>query len=191
MWYICNRTYSDQHTVTESMRRILFLLCWVVAAMLAPNQAGAQVRYGSLRYDSLLHAMPEYAEAQAQVRQLREKYELEASYNEMSFKRMFAEFLQGQKDFPQNILLKRQRDLQDEMEKGLAFRREADSLLREAAAAIEEPVRRKLDAAIRTVGLERGYDMIVNLDAETCPFLQPALTEDATRYVWQKLYPQP
>lgn len=173
------------------MKQFFFHLCWVVAACFAPLAVQAQARYGCLRYDSVLHAMPEYAEAQAQIKQLREKFVLEANYNEMSFKRMFAEFLQGQKDFPQNILLKRQRDLQDELEKGLAFRREADSLLVEAAAEIEAPVRSKLNAAIEAVGTERGYDLVVNLDERTCLFLRPAQTEDITRYVWQKLYPQP
>lgn len=173
------------------MKKLLLCLCWAAAALLAPLAAQTQARFGCLRYDSVLHAMPEYAEAQAQLHQLREKYELEASYNEMSFKRMFAEFLQGQKEFPQNILLKRQRDLQDELEKGLAFRREADSLLVRAAADLERPVRQKLDAAIQAVGMEYGFAAIVNLDAGACPFLHPSVTEDVTRRVWLKLYPQP
>ena len=150
------------------MKKLLLCLCWAAAALLAPLAAQTQARFGCLRYDSVLHAMPEYAEAQAQLHQLREKYELEASYN-----------------------LKRQRDLQDELEKGLAFRREADSLLVRAAADLERPVRQKLDAAIQAVGMEYGFAAIVNLDAGACPFLHPSMTEDVTRRVWLKLYPQP
>ena len=100
---------------------------------------------------------------------------------------MFTSFLQGQKDFPLPILLKRQQDLQTELEKSLAFRDRCDSLLRRAEAEMTAPLRRKLDAAIRAVGLERDYEMILNTDAQAVPFLRPASVEDATPYVRQKL----
>lgn len=90
------------------------LLCFIA---LCGAEAQSQVKYGYLSYNTLLRAMPEYAEAQLAVGELRKKYEAEASYNEMNFKRLFAEFLEGQKEFPENILLKRQRDLQEAMEK--------------------------------------------------------------------------
>ena len=125
-------------------------------------QAQSAVKYGYLNYDSLLYAMPEYATAQRDLAELRKKYEQEAVYNEKEFKRLFADFLQGQKDFPQNILLKRQRDLQDAMERGLAFRRSADSLLVCAERDLLRPVHTILNAAIRAVGLEHGYEYILN-----------------------------
>ncbi len=160
---------------------LLTLLCFTTS----PAQTAA--KYGTLRYDSLLRAMPEYAEMQTQLKQLREKYDKEASYNEMTFKRQFAEFLQGQREFPQNILLKRQRDLQESMEKSLAFRNDADSLLQQAAEEMEQPIADLLDRAIRAVGAERGYECLVNLDAPSCLYLNPALTEDATPFVVKKV----
>lgn len=78
------------------------------------------IRIGYLSYDSLLHQMPEYRVMEQNMQKLRAQYAAETSYNEENFKRMFTDFLQGQKDFPQPILLKRQQDLQVELEK--AFR---------------------------------------------------------------------
>ncbi len=144
-------------------------------------------KYGTVRYDSLLHAMPEYGAVLIRLDQLRQRYAAETAYNETAFKRMFAEFLQGQKDFPQNILLKRQRDLQEAMEKALAFRQEADSLLQQAELEMVNPIRKMLDEAILSVGMERGYECIVNRDANNMPFLHPALTEDATPHIIEKL----
>lgn len=157
------------------------------ACMAVTGQAQTTVKYGSLSYDSLLHVMPQYAAAQRDMQELRKKYEEEAAYNESSFKRQFAEFLQGQKDFPQNILLKRQRDLQDAMEKGIAFRHAADSLLKRAEADLVRPARTVLNAAIRAVGLERGYEYILNKDGNAYPFMHESLVEDATPYVLEKL----
>ena len=53
-----------------------------------------QPKYGAVRYDSLLHALPEYTAMEAQLAELRKQHETEAAYNETTFKRMFAEFLQ-------------------------------------------------------------------------------------------------
>lgn len=180
------------------MKKILlaFALLLTVAPMQAQTTEGnvaqtltqvQQPRYGLIRYDSLLRAMPEYGAMQIQLQQLRKKYEDEATYNEADFKRQFADYLQGQKDFPQNILLKRQRDLQEAMEKSLAFRHDADSLMRQAAKDMERPVRQLLDEAIAATGQERGYECIVNRDARALPFVNPALAEDASPYVAAKL----
>ena len=96
-------------------------------------------------------------------------------------------FMQGQKDFPQNILLKRQRDLQDALEKGLAFRHQADSLVRAAEADMLAPIRLMLDDAIAAVGEERNYQYIINRDSKAMPYVRRSLSEDATPYVLAKL----
>lgn len=163
---------------------LFFLLCLSLFSLQALR---AQVRYGYLHYDSLLVSMPEYIQAVDGLMGLKVQYEAEAEYNEMSFKRLFAEFLQGQKDFPQNIMLKRQRDLQDAMERSIAYRHEADSLLRVAEAEVMRPVREKLDEAILRVGRARGYIFIVNLDNGSIPFLNDDVCEDATPYVQEQL----
>ena len=162
---------------------ILFLLSLTALAM----SAQSTIKYGRLNYDSLITSMPEYTQVQEQLSSLRQQYEKEAAYNEANFKRLFADFLQGQKDFPQNIMLKRQRELQDAMEKSLAFRRSCDSLLVKAETDLLAPIYMKLDATIQAVGMERGYECIVNTAAGTHPFLHPSLTEDAAPFVLQKL----
>ena len=167
-------------------RTILFtFICFLLATFSVGAQV--QIRYGKISYNQLLQCMPEYQNAKLQMQELRKKYEAEASYNESSFKRMFAEFLEGQKDFPQNIMLKRQRDLQEAMEKGIAFRQAADSLLRQAEIDIQKPIRERLDIAIYNVGAEHGYECIFNTDTNSVPFLHPMLTEDATPFVLEKL----
>ncbi|MCF0236346.1 MAG: OmpH family outer membrane protein, partial [Bacteroidaceae bacterium] len=107
--------------------------------------------------------------------------------NETSFRRQFSEFLQVQKNLPESILRKRQGDLQLAMERALAFRQQAEATLREAEAALIDRVRQRVDAAIRTVGQERGYELIIDTDSQSTPFVAPSLTEDATPWVAAKL----
>ena len=167
------------------MRQLLLTLLLLLPALTAGAQSSA--RAGSLRYDSLLHVLPQYAQVQQQMADLRLKYEAETRYNELSFQRQFSEFLQGQKNFPENILLKRQRDLQEQMERSIAFRHEADSLLAAAAADRMRPLRQQLDQAIRQVGLEHGYEYIIDRDQPALRFVHPSVVEDATPYVLHKL----
>ncbi|MBR2862118.1 MAG: OmpH family outer membrane protein [Bacteroidaceae bacterium] len=168
------------------MKKIILsmLLCFMAVCA---AEAQSQVKYGYLSYDALLRGMPEYAEAQLAMGELVKKYEAEASYNEMNFKRLFAEFLEGQKEFPQSILLKRQRDLQEAMEKGLAYRQSADSLLHAAKEELMLPLRQRLDSAICNVALERGYECVVNSDTRSHLFFSPGVAEDATPFVVEKL----
>lgn len=188
-----------------NMKKILFAACILLICCLSHTKAQTQMSmatidttlakpaqpalpiYGMLRYDSILQSMPEYAAMKIRVKQLRDKYEREANYNELNFKRMFTDFMQGQKDFPQNILLKRQRDLQDALEKGLAFRHQADSLVRAAEADMLAPIRLMLDDAIAAVGEERNYQYIINRDSKAMPYVRRSLSEDATPYVLAKL----
>lgn len=184
------------------MKKILFAACILLICCLSHTKAQTQMSmatidttlakpaqpvYGILRYDSILQSMPEYMAMKIRVKQLRDKYEREANYNELNFKRMFTDFMQGQKDFPKNILLKRQRDLQDALEKGLAFRHQADSIVRAAEADMLAPIRLMLDDAIAAVGEERNYQYIINRDSKAMPYVRRSLSEDATPYVLAKL----
>lgn len=181
------------------MKRLI-TLCFIALVVCAAGQAqqttpmpiaaatpATSVRIGYLSTDSLLRAMPGYAAAMDTLARMESQYAAETEYNEQNFKRMFADFLQGQKNFPQPILLKRQQDLQVEMERSMAFRRSCDSLMHVAREALLQPLRARLEAAIRAVGLERDYDMILNTDAGAVPFLRPAAVEHAAPYVMAKL----
>ena len=153
----------------------------------AENPATPAAKYGYLSYSQVLENMTEYKVAQQQLKELRNKYEMEAQYNEAPFKRQFAEYLQGQKDFPQSIMLKRQRDLQEALEKSLAFREEAERLLKQAEAEVLAPIKSRLDNAIRMVGGAYNLDYIYNLDTNAMPYVNPILVMDVTKLVEQQL----
>lgn len=147
-------------------------------------------RYGYCSLTALLTSLPEYAQAMEELQTLRQRYEQEALHNEDDFRRRFQEYLQGQKNFPEPILLKRQGDLERAMEEGLAFRRQADSLLVEAERELLSPLRKRIADVLVSIGTERGYDYIMDTDQGVCPFLNPAVSEDITAYALSKLEEQ-
>ena len=154
----------------------------------APRQHSGQtptvlLRYGCISYDAVLRAMPEYAEAQKSIENLRGKYDAEMKRSEDEFNVKYEEFLESQRDLVPSILRKRQGELQEMMDKNTAFRAEARRLLSQAEADALAPVRSKLNAVIGEVAAEQGLAFVLNTDGNACPYVNPAMGVDVTELV--------
>ena len=165
---------------------------WLVAAgasaqTVQPVAQTASVRFGYLSYNAIFQAMPDYKVAQQKLADLKAKYDQEARRGEEEFQRLFAEFLQGRKDFPENILKKRQFELQVLLGKNIRCKEEAQRLLKQAEKDLQADMVYLLNEAIRAVGVERGYACIINTDGYVCPFISPAMADDVTNLVKEKL----
>ena len=161
------------------MKKITLLLMM----LLLPFVVGAQVKFGHLSFDQVFKTMPEYVLAQANLNDLRAKYDAEMKRVEDEFNRKYEEFLDGQADFAPTILQKRQSELQELLTKNVAFKAESERLLRQAEADTYAPIREKLQNAIRKVGAEQGYAFILNTDGDACPYINPEMGEDVTEQV--------
>lgn len=139
--------------------------------------------FGYLSYDAVLKAMPSYAEAQKSYGDLKASYAKELERSETEFSKQFAEYVDGQKSFPENILLKRQKELQQLMEQSLKFKQEAQQLLDKAEAELMQPVHQRLKEALYKIGMQKGYDFIINTDNNSHPFLNTERGEDITAEV--------
>ena len=115
----------------------LFLLLFVLAL---PLLASAQMRFGVCSYSTLLKSMPEYLMAQRSIDDLRQKYESEMKRSEQEFNVKYEEFLDEQRDLVPAILRKRQTEIQEMMEKNVAFKQEAQRLLKQAETDALAPV---------------------------------------------------
>ncbi len=164
------------------MKRFFFLLI-----SLLPLSLFAQVQFGYLSYQTVMKEMPEYAQAQQQMAALRAKYDAEAVRGEEEFQKKFVEFMQGQKDFPQSIMQKRQAELQTLMNGGVDFRVKAQELLAQAEKEAMGEVQKKLNRAILEVGVAYGYGFILNIDDNACPYINPVAGVDVSDLVRIKL----
>lgn len=159
----------------------------LVACMLMflPLTVAAQtdVKIGYLSYEQAMRAMPEYAIAQKTLASLTAKYDAEASRVKGEFNQKYEEFLEGQKDFPQTILQKRQTELQELLEKNIAFKEESKRLLAAAEKDIMAPLKEKLAGILSQIAQKKGLAVIVNTDSNACPFIDPQISEDINQAV--------
>lgn len=152
-------------------RYLLFLIAALFVAVLTQEAHAQKATFGYLSYDKLLRSMDDYNAAQNSTKSLREQYEKEAQYNEDRFFKMYAEYIQGQKTFPLDIMLKRQKELQVAMDEGIKFRSDAEKLLSQAEAEMLRPVEAKLDSAIAQVARYYSLAFVANTDNHAYPFV--------------------
>ena len=141
--------------------------------------------FGYLSYDQVLKSMPEYVITQKKMADLTAQYEAETKRVEDEFNTKYEQFLEGQRDFPPTILQKRQSELEELMEKNIAFKEESRQLLATAEKEAMAPLHEKLAAANQQVGTSRGLAFILNTDQNAVPFINPSMGIDVTEAVLQ------
>lgn len=149
----------------------------------APRGHSPVLRFGYVSYETALKAMPDYAAAGKRVEELRAKYAAEERRAADEFNAKYEEFLDGQAGFPPTILHKRQAELQDLLERNVAFKEESRRLMEAAERDIYAPLHRRLRAAIRTVGRQNGYAFVINIDGNACPFIDSSMGDNVTLMV--------
>ena len=165
------------------MKRLSFILPFLLFCV----ASSAQIQFGYISYEQVLKEMPEYAKAKQDLAALKAKYEAEAQKGEEEFQRKFVDFLQGQKDFPQTIMQKRQAELQALMDNGVAFRMKSQELIAQAEKDMMQEAQKRLNRALLEVGVELGYGYILNTDGNSCPYINPVVGVDVTDIVRKKL----
>ena len=142
-----------------------------------------QQLFGYLSYDTALIAMPQYQDVQKQMQTLRKAYESELQRVEEEFNRKYEDFLEGQKEFPRTILLKRQTELQDMLQRNLEFKRQGLEDLEQAERKALAPLRIHLNEAIAKIAREKKLALVINTDANACPFIEPLMGVDLNKEV--------
>jgi len=191
------------HKIRMIMKRLL-LVFFATILMTAQQQITAQnempaanehpdttsvspIRFGFFSYEEALKAMPEYGATQDSIKAVREAFEKEVKRVEDEFNQKYEAFLDGQRDFPRTILLKRQNELQELLQRNVAFKVQARQELQEAETALMKPLRQRLDDALIVIAHEYGLALILNTDSNACPFIEPSLSMNVQKLVEEYL----
>ena len=166
-------------------KTVLFLLLTVVSLAVSAQDTkdSVAIKFGYLSYDSVMVAMPEYAEFKTNMAQLREQYEAEQKRVENDFNKKYEEFLDGQATFPKTILQKRQSELQEMLDRNIDFKKQSQKMLNDVEANLMNTIKTTINTAVSIVAQERGFAFVLNTDKEAVPFINPAQGEDITEAV--------
>lgn len=160
--------------IGKVMRWFIFLLMLPVGVMAQDN------RFGYFSYNKVLEQLPEYRQICNEYEGLKMRCDAEIARNEEELTRSYVAYLDGQNDFPEPILRKRQKELQELVDKSVLFREDLQKWLQQAHDSLFAPMRSKIDDAVSRVCLHNNLAYIIDLDEAGYKFINPAYGFDIT-----------
>jgi outer membrane protein len=149
--------------------------------------AMAQSKFGYVSYMEMVKALPEYSIVVTHLDELQAKYEAEIARSEREFNQKYSDFIEEQHNFPENIRIKRHKELQELMEKSIAFKDEINRAMREARREMMQPLHDKVDEAVMKVCIDNKYDHVLNTDDRAYIAINPQSGNDITEQVKKEL----
>ncbi len=142
------------------MKRILLLLVAIAGWV----NMTAQTTVATVNRETLLHGLPEYATAQAELKSLSDAYRQEYTAMQRDFNDKYADYQETVNgDTPATIRDRRIKELQDLDNKLKDFRRASEDDLTVRRDALLAPLHQAIDAAIASVAAERGIDLVLDV----------------------------
>ena len=139
-----------------------------------------QLKIGYFSYDAVLKATHDYVSAKARIENLRNQYDAEIQLAQKDFNEKYENFIENLNGMASAIREKRQSELQSILERNIAFKQESERLLAKAEEEALTPLRNKLDNAIKSLGNDNNFVVILNTDNNAVPYINPMIGEDVT-----------
>ena len=158
----------------------------LILLLIAPMSVFAQ-KFGHIKTQEILVAMPDYIKAQTDIQTMQKQYEDEMKRAQEEFNKKFTAYQEEQANLPKNIQERRQKELQELSQKGMQMQQDAQQELERSWMSMLEPIAKKIDDAIKAVGQDGGYVYIFDLNTTQIPFVNETLSTDVTGAVKAKL----
>ena len=139
--------------------RILLALLFVNAFLTLSAQEG---KFGYIDFNATLRRMPDYIEAEANLRNIQSEYQDELDRSKREFERQYIEFMLEQDHLSASIVAKRQKELQLLMDNNVQFRDEVQLELEAKRDELLVPLQKKLLTAVQEVSTELNLDYVVD-----------------------------
>ena len=123
------------------------------------------LKFGHINAQEIITVMPEFTKAQNDIQTLEKQLTAELQRTQEEFNKKYQEFQQAiaKDSLPPNIAERRQKELQDMMQRQEQFQQEAQQQMQKAQADAMAPIYKKLDDAIKAVGAAEGVIYIFDL----------------------------
>ncbi len=160
------------------MRKLLFVILLLPALLCAQT-----TEFGYFSLKVVMDSLPEYSEAQNNYNSLLELCDAEIAQGEETLTRNYVSFLDGQNTFPEPILRRRQKELQELVDRNVVLRDQLNEWLVQAHDSLFAPIVQKIDAAIERVCLRNNLAYAIDTDKEAYRFVHPDYGVNITRLI--------
>lgn len=147
----------------------------------------AQGKFGFYSHKEVLMAVPEYLLAIEEFELLKQRCNAEIERNEQELTRKYVAFLDGQQDFPEPILRKRQKELQQMVDNSVLFRDRLKVWLSLAKDSLLAPCNERVDIALAKVCERMELAYAINSDELMYRYVNPKYGEEITPLVLEEV----
>lgn len=166
----------------NKMRKILFLLLFV------PVASFAQItEFGFFSLSGVMDSLPECKTAQDNYNALLERCDSEIARGEEELTRCYVSFLEGQNSFPEPILRKRQKELQDMVDRSVLLRDQLKEWLAQAHDSLFNPIVEKIDKAVERVCIHNNLAYAIDTDKAAYRYVNPKFGADITNLIIKEI----
>jgi len=163
-----------------------FIITLILSAAFL-NITAQDGKFGFIDFNVTLRKMPEYLEAESNLRNIQSEYHEEIERSKREFERQYIEFMLEQDHLSASIVAKRQKELQLLMDNNAQFR---DNVQLELEARREEllsPLKKKLLKVVSDVCTQQNLDYVIDTGKGTYLFINPEKGVDITDAVYEIL----
>lgn len=164
------------------MRKLFFLILFLPAILYAQT-----TEFGFFSLTDVMDALPEYKAAQEDYNSLLERCDSEIALGEEELTRNYVAFLDGQNSFPEPILRKRQKELQDMVDRNVVLRDQLGDWLAQAHDSLFLPIIEKIDKATERVCLRNSLAFAIDTDKGGYRFIHPDFGVDITELLIEEI----
>jgi len=162
----------------------------LLITLILPMGVFAQnLKFGHINAQEIITVMPEYTKAVTDLQALEKKYTEEIQRTQAEFSKKYQEFQQAMsKDsLPANIAERRQKELMDMQQRQEQFQQEASQGMQKAQGEMMAPIYKKLDDAIKAVGVSEGVVYIFDIARTQIPYINESQSINLTAKVKARL----
>ena len=157
----------------------------LLAIMIALPMSVFAQKFGTVNTADLMESLPEMKTVQEQMTAASNKYQDEFTKLQEEFNKKYQEFQQAiaKDSLPPNIAERRQKELQDMMQRQEQFQQDAQQQMAKAQNDAMAPIYQKLDNAIKAVGAAEGVIYIFDLARTSIPYVNESQSINLTSKV--------
>ena len=143
------------------------------------------LKFGHINAQEIITVMPEFTNAQNDIQTLEKQLTAELQRTQEEFNKKYQEFQQAiaKDSLPPNIAERRQKELQDMMQRQEQFQQDAQQQMAKAQNDAMAPIYQKLDNAIKAVGAAEGVIYIFDLARTSIPYVNESQSINLTSKV--------
>ena len=143
------------------------------------------LKFGHINAQEIITVMPEFTKAQNDIQTLEKQLTAELQRTQEEFNKKYQEFQQAiaKDSLPPNIAERRQKELQDMMQRQEQCQQYAAQQMQKAQSDAMAPIYKKLDDAIKAVGAAEGVIYIFDLARTPIPYVNETQSINLTAKV--------